>query len=129
MVVIKLSRWQEKCSDTVWLQSLMDRVFIARNIQIIEDVPYSEGDSRALRKDYWFRQGIKDVRFKTIEPREVPEKIVGNHKTFREFFLGKHPECDIRILGIAGEEQWMTIARLTQCMADYMDYIAERVLG
>ncbi len=75
--------------------------------------------------------GFKDIRFRKLEPREEkPQKeLIGNAKTFREFFLGKHPECDVKILGIAGEKQWDAMYRLTQTMADYMDYIAERNAG
>ncbi len=98
-------------------------------VQLIEDVPYQPGENRGQKKKLLLDKGVKDVLFRTIEPRDVPEPIRGNHKTFREFFLGKHPECDVRILGIAGEQQWMAIARLTQCMADYSDYIAERLIG
>jgi hypothetical protein len=130
MVTLKLSRWIEKESDSVWFGLLVNRAKQdGKNIIIIEDVPYPTGDSRGRRKKILLHVGVLNIRFKTIGPRETPEAIRGNHKTFREYFAGKHPECDVRILGIAGEQSWMAIARMTQCMADYMDYIAERVAG
>jgi len=130
METLKLSRWQEQLEDAAWCSMLVKRVLASGGaIQIIEDVPYTPGYNRTPMKQWLVGQGVRDVTFKTVLPKEVPEQIVGNHKTFREFFLGKHPDCDVRVLGRPGEQQWMAIARLTQCMADYMDYLAERIVG
>ena len=132
MVTLKLSRWIEKRNDIVWVGVQIKRIKQdAGHALIIEDVPYTVDDSRGNIKKLLLDRGVKDIRFKTLEPRETvsPEQIIGNHKTFREFFAGKHPDCDIRYLGRPGEELWMGVARLTQAMADYMDYIAERIIG
>ena len=134
MVVLKLSRLYEQLdvnSDyDKWLETLVEKIKTDGGIQLIEDVPYRSEDSRVKRKEWLQEQGLKDIRFRAIEQRQEKEiDIRGNPKTFREFFLGKHPECDIKILGIYGEKYDETINRLTQCMADYMDYIAERVTG
>ena len=129
MVVLKLSRWKEKREDKLWIVNLVEKIKQDGGIQIIEDVPYDLDWNKGQMKQWLSGQGVKDVRFRTPPPREEPEQIRGNHKTFREFFLGKYPECDVRILGIAGEQSWMAIARMAQCMADYSDYIAERLMN
>ena len=120
-----IDRYEQKSNDT-WFTSLIVKIQEQRGVVIVEDVPYGTNDSRAALQKILLDKGITNIRFKTLEPREEPEKIVGNHKTFREFFLGKHPECDVSILRTAGEQTQVTVNRLTQCMADYMDYIAER---
>jgi len=113
----------------MWKTTLVAKTKQVGTIQIIEDVPYAEGESRGTLKKFLTENGVKDIRFRTPPAREEPVHVRGNHKTFREFFCGKHPECDVRVLGKPGEEAWMALGRLTQCMADYMDYIAERILG
>jgi len=128
MVTLKLSRWQEKKEDAAWARILVEKIKQAGTVQIIEDVIYGAHCSRGKIKNWLLNKGIQDIRFKTVLSQQTAQ-VLGNHKTFREYFQGKHPECDVRILGIAGEQSWMAIARMTQCMADYMDYIAERVCG
>ena len=129
MVVLKLSELQEKWADALWLSLLIKRVLRERAIEIIKDVPYKQVESRVVLERWLMDQSIKHARFRAMEVQEQREHSNCMPKTFREFFQGKHPECDITILGTRGELTSIAIDRITQYMADYMDYIAERVLG
>lgn len=66
---------------------------------------------------------------KRLAKLEAIDGRISKCKTFREFFQDKHPDCDIVVFGILGEQESDAMSRLTQCMADYADYIADRVLG
>jgi hypothetical protein len=113
----------------MWLQTLIERVISEGGIQIVEDIPYEQPDSRGHRKAWLLKQGIKDIRFRAIGERTPEEVPINKLKTFREFFVGKHPECDVTIMGIPGEKLFSSVCRLTQTMADYMDYMAERLFN
>lgn len=127
-MVTKLSIFKNKFHSKEWLTVITKKAITDGYIQIIEDVSYGTGIDKNSIKVLLQKHGVKDIRFRNVQ-REKPEpqkEIKGNAKTFRDFFLGKHPDCDVKRLGIAGEKASVKLDRLFQTMADYMDYLMER---
>lgn len=127
-MVIKLSIYYKRMNTSGWKCSVIEQAKKDTFIQIIEDVSYKDKLDKSQLRLLFSEQGVTDIRFRNVQ-REKPEpqkEIKGNAKTFRDFFLGKHPDCDVKILGIAGEKSSVKLDRLFQTMADYMDYLMER---